>query len=192
MARRTRAEMEETRAILLSTARDYFSRLGYAETSMDDLTASANLTRGALYHHFGDKKGLLAAVVTQIDSEMDQRLQAIGEQADDPWNGFCNRCRAYLAIAIEPEYQRIVLRDAKAVLGDFSRNTQQHCIISMEGLLTKLIEQGMIAQSSPKALATFIHGGLAEAACWIAQQDSQQRLEQSLDAINLLLKGLAK
>lgn len=56
MVRRTRAEMEETRATLLATARKVFCEYGYAETSMDDLTAQAGLTRGALYHHFGDKK----------------------------------------------------------------------------------------------------------------------------------------
>ncbi len=35
---------------------------------MDEIAASVNLTRGALYHHFGDKQGLFTAVVEQIDS----------------------------------------------------------------------------------------------------------------------------
>ncbi|MFO6393111.1 TetR/AcrR family transcriptional regulator, partial [Pseudomonas aeruginosa] len=63
MTRKTRAEMlAETRAKLVSAARQAFGTIGYADTSMDELTASVGLTRGALYHHFGDKKGLLAAV----------------------------------------------------------------------------------------------------------------------------------
>ena len=114
MVRRTRAEMEETRATLLATARKVFSERGYADTSMDDLTAQASLTRGALYHHFGDKKGLLAAVVEQIDAEMDERLRVISDTAEDAWDGFRHRCRAYLEMALEPEIQRIVLRDARA------------------------------------------------------------------------------
>lgn len=112
MARRTRAEMQETRAALLATARKVFSERGYAETSMDDLTAQAGLTRGALYHHFGDKKGLLAAVVEQIDAEMDARLQAISDTAASAWEGFATRCRAYLEMALETDIQRLVLRDA--------------------------------------------------------------------------------
>lgn len=99
MVRRTRTEMEKTRSTLLGTARKVFSERGYAETSMDDLTAQANLTRGALYHHFGDKKGLLAAVVLQIDEEMDARLQSISDTTEDPWEGLRNRCRAYLEMA---------------------------------------------------------------------------------------------
>lgn len=78
MARKPRAEMiEETRAKLIDAARRAFADNGYAGASMDELTASAGLTRGALYHHFGDKKGLLAAVVQQIDDEMNLRLGAI-------------------------------------------------------------------------------------------------------------------
>lgn len=63
-------KMAETRKKLIEVARRSFTTYGYAETSMDKLTAEAGLTRGALYHHFGDKKGLFAAVVDQIDSEM--------------------------------------------------------------------------------------------------------------------------
>ncbi|KAG1437864.1 hypothetical protein G6F56_012894 [Rhizopus delemar] len=128
MVRRTRAEMEETRASLLATARRVFSEHGYAATSMDDLTAQAGLTRGALYHHFGDKKGLLAAVVGQLDAETDRRLQAISDSADDAWDGCVQRGRAYLERALEPEIPRIGLRDARAGRGGASPESQRHCV----------------------------------------------------------------
>ncbi|KTC24738.1 TetR family transcriptional regulator [Pseudomonas putida] len=191
MARRTRAEMEETRATLLATARSVFSERGYADTSMDDLTAQAGLTRGALYHHFGDKQGLLAAVVASIDAEMDARLQALSDTARTPWEGFRQRCRAYLEMALEPDYQRIVLRDAPAVLGGTSADAQRHCIASIQALLERLIEQGVVAEADPQALASLVYGSLAEAAVWIAQgDDGDARLARSTGALELLLRGL--
>jgi AcrR family transcriptional regulator len=191
MVRRTRAEMEETRATLLVIARKVFSDRGYADTSMDDLTAQANLTRGALYHHFGDKKGLLAAAVEQIDAEMDERLQAISDAADDEWEGFRSRCRAYLEMALEPEIQRIVLRDARAVLGGASPDSQRHCVESMRRLIDSLMQSGIVAQADSQALASLIYGSLAEAAFWIADgEDGNTRLEQGVVALELLLRGL--
>lgn len=191
MARRTRAEMEETRATLLVTARKVFSDRGYADTSMDDLTAQANLTRGALYHHFGDKKGLLAAAVEQIDAEMDQRLQAISNAADDEWEGFRSRCRAYLEMALEPQIQRIVLRDARAVLGGASPDSQRHCVESMRRLIDSLMQSGIVAPADPQALASMIYGSLAEAAFWIAEgEDGNTRLAQGVVALELLLRGM--
>ncbi|MDY4388876.1 TetR/AcrR family transcriptional regulator [Pectobacterium aroidearum] len=191
MVRRTRAEMEETRATLLATARKVFSERGYADTSMDDLTAQASLTRGALYHHFGDKKGLLAAVVEQIDAEMDERLQVISDTAEDAWDGFRRRCRAYLEMALEPEIQRIVLRDARAVLGGASPDSQRHCVESMQRLIDTLIRQGVVAEADPQALAFLIYGSLAEAAFWIADgEDGNARLAQGVAALELLLRGL--
>ncbi|KAB8063748.1 TetR/AcrR family transcriptional regulator [Janthinobacterium violaceinigrum] len=191
MVRRTRVEMEETRASLLATARKVFSERGYADTSMDDLTAQAGLTRGALYHHFGDKKGLLLAVVEQIDAEMDGRLQAISDGADDLWEGFRSRCRAYLEMAVEPEIQRIVLRDARAVLGGAAPDSQRHCLDSMQKLIQQLIQQGIVADACPEALASLIYGSLAEAAFWIADGDEgNARLIKGIAALELLLRGL--
>ncbi|MEI7228788.1 TetR/AcrR family transcriptional regulator [Pectobacterium carotovorum] len=191
MVRRTRAEMEETRATLLATARKVFSERGYADTSMDDLTAQASLTRGALYHHFGDKKGLLAAVVEQIDAEMDERLQAISDTAEDAWEGFRRRCCAYLEMAREPEIRRIVLRDARAVLGGASPDSQRHCVESMQRLIDNLIRQGVVADADPQALASLIYGSLAEAAFWIAEgEEGNARLAQGVAALELLLRGL--
>ena len=191
MVRRTRAEMQATRASLLATARKVLAEHGYADTSMDDLTAQAGLTRGALYHHFGDKKGLLAAVVAQIDDEMDARLQAISDGAEDAWQGFRQRCHAYLQMALEPEIQRIVLRDARAVLGGASPDSQRHCLQSMQGLIAALMAQGTVTPADPQALASLIYGSLAEAAFWIAEgADGAARLAQAAVALDLLLRGL--
>lgn len=192
MVRRTRAEMEETRATLIASARKIFAEHGYSATSMDDLTARAGFTRGALYHHFGDKKGLLAAVVDQIDEEMDLRLNTISAQASDAWQGFRQRCHGYLDMALEPEIQRIVLRDAKAVLGGASAPSQQACIISMRALIDALITAGHIRTIEAQALALMIYGSLAEAAFWIASEDDkgEARLHQSKVALDLMLGGL--
>jgi AcrR family transcriptional regulator len=191
MVRRTRAEMEETRASLLATARQVFAAQGYADTSMDEMTAQAGLTRGALYHHFGDKKGLLAAVTAQIDAEMDARLQAISDSAQDAWQGFRQRCRAYLEMALEPEIQRIVLRDARAVLGAATPDSQRHCLDSMQRLLENLMAQGVLADADARALAALIYGSLSEAAFWIADgEDGDARLASASQALDLLLRGL--
>ncbi|MFK0091911.1 TetR/AcrR family transcriptional regulator [Pseudomonas sp. NPDC090592] len=191
MVRRTRAAMEETRALLLEVARQVFTERGYADTSMDDLTAQAGLTRGALYHHFGDKKGLLAAVVDQIDAEMDERLRTISDTAEDAWGGFRRRCRAYLEMALEPQIQRIVLRDARAVLGGGSPEAQRHCIDSMQRLIQDLIDQGVVANAHAQALAALIYGSLAEAAVWIAEaEDGHSRLAQATAALELLMQGM--
>lgn len=191
MARRTRAEMEETRIALLATARKAFCETGYAAASMDELTAQAGLTRGALYHHFGDKQGLLAAVVEQIDGEMDQRLKAISDSTDNAWEGFRQRCLVYLEMAREPEIQRIVLRDARAVLGAASAQAQQSCITSLQALLRQLMAQGKVVEADPEALARLIHGSLSEATLWIAEgDDSEARLAHSSAALDLLLRGI--
>ncbi|AZE78225.1 TetR/AcrR family transcriptional regulator [Pseudomonas synxantha] len=188
---RARAEMiEATRARLIASARRAFATQGYANTSMDDFTAQVGLTRGALYHHFGDKKGLLAAVVAQLDSEMDERLQHISEQAAEPWSGFCERYRAYLRMAQDPEIQRIVLQDAPAVLGN--TGPQQHCVESLRQLLEALMQAGLIPQAPSQALAQMINGSLVNTALWIARDDHPgTRLAEALQSLELLLRGLS-
>jgi len=195
MPRRTRAEMiEATRAKLVAAARQAFGEQGYANTSMDDFTAAAGLTRGALYHHFGDKRGLLAAVVEQIDEETDARLQAVSDASPDAWEGFRNRCRAYLQMAQEPEMRRIVLQDARAVLGGASPVSQQFCVTSMTELLDTLMRQQAIRQADPQALARLVYGALAEGAFWVAESEGDgdgERLDRALQALDTLLDALA-
>ncbi|MDR0213760.1 MAG: TetR/AcrR family transcriptional regulator [Comamonas sp.] len=183
--------IEATRAKLIAAARQAFAQHGYAQASMDELTAQVGLTRGALYHHFGGKSGLLAAVVAQMDAEMDERLDVVLRAHTDPWLGFLAYCRAYLAMAQEAEIRRIVLQDARSVLTGTDQGQQhQQCIAYTTGFLLQLMDQGVIVPASAPALARLLNGCLVEAAFWIAEENAPpERLEQALQALDLMLQG---
>src|ERR1700733_7086788 len=53
---RRAAQGAATRASLLQAALELFGSEGFADTSLDDVVARAQVTKGALYHHFGSKE----------------------------------------------------------------------------------------------------------------------------------------
>ena len=208
MSAKRRAEtMAENRAKLIAAARKAFAAQGYAAASMDALTAQAGLTRGALYHNFGDKKGLLAAVVNQIDGEMAARAQAVGAaagaasgpsagagaaSADDAWQGMLAEGAAYIEMALDPEVQRIVLLDGPAVLGDPSHwPSQDSCLKRTRQAVERLIASGLLKPVDAEAAARLLTGAALNAALWIAASDDPQAvLPKAVEAFRALAEGL--
>ena len=193
--RRSRSDrIAETRAKLITAAREAFATNGYADTPMDAVTASVGLTRGALYHHFGGKEGLLEAVIRVIDREMYARYQATSDRAPNLWAGFGDCCRTCLRMALEPEIQRIILRDAPAVLGERWRAIDaESSLAPMVSSLRQLMDEGTIVTTDPEALARLLNGALVDAALWIANApDPGASLDQALTALDALLAGLKR
>lgn len=62
MARRTKAEAEETRRRLLDVAERIFHAKGVAATSLEEIASEAGVTRGAVYWHFANKADLFMAL----------------------------------------------------------------------------------------------------------------------------------
>ena len=193
MAHKPRSEMiAETRGKLVAAARRAFGTVGYADASMDDFTAEAGLTRGALYHHFGGKKGLLEAVIAEIDAEMSVRLGEVSARARDPWQGFADECIAYIEMALEHEIQRIMLRDGPAVLGDPSAWPNQNaCIRSLTASLQRFVDDGTLPSNDAEAMARLLNGAMLSASLWIANApDPAATTKRAVRAFKLLLKSL--
>jgi AcrR family transcriptional regulator len=193
---RPRKEMiASTRAKLIAAARQAFGTVGYAEASMDDFTASAGLTRGALYHHFGDKKGLLEAVIAEIDSEMAARVNEVASRAPTRWQHFVDECTTYIEMALEPEIQRIMFRDGPAVLGDPAQwSNANACVGSMTDHLTALQEEGVVVASvDPETASRLINGASSQAAQRIANSnDPEATSRKVVAAFKQLLEGLLR
>ncbi len=192
MAKRRVETMEENRAKLIAAARKAFAKKGYSAASMDELTAEVGLTRGALYHNFGDKRGLLVAVVDQIDSEMASRAQKIGARAGNDWQGLLAEGAAYIEMALDPEVQRIVLLDGPAVLGDPSRwPSQSSCLQVTKRTVERLIAQGLLKPIDAEAAARLLSGAALNAALWIAASDDPKDvLPKAVQAFRSLAAGL--
>lgn len=157
MIKRRSETMEENRGRLISAARKAFAEKGYAAASMDELTASVGLTRGALYHNFGDKKGLLAAVVAQVDGEMAQRAKAVAATANDEWERLLAEGIAYIKMALDPEVQRIVLLDGPAFLGDPAQwPSQNSCLESTRQAVLNMIDRGILKSVDADAAARML------------------------------------
>jgi AcrR family transcriptional regulator len=193
MAGKSRKQtMVETREKLLAAGRKAFGAVGYADSSMDDFTAAAGLTRGALYHHFGDKQGLLRAVVEQIDAEMSVRLKAIADSAPNRWQGLVDEWVGYIEMALEPEIQRIMFRDAPAVLGDISQwPSANACIEALMANLEAVKAEGELIDIDTEAAARLINGASSHAATWIASsKDPLETSRQAVASFRTLLEAL--
>ncbi|MDF7785750.1 TetR/AcrR family transcriptional regulator [Pantoea stewartii] len=186
--------MEENRLKLIAAARKAFAEKGFAAASMDELTASVGLTRGALYHNFGDKRGLLAAVVAEVDSEIAQRAKARAASAGDSWNQLLAEGIAYIEMALDPEVQRIVLLDGPAFLGDPSLwPSQNACLTATQHALEEMVTSGVLKPVDVEAAARLLNGAAFTAALWVAASaEPQATLAKVTATFTVLATGLRR
>src|SRR4051795_5263295 len=108
---------EATQRKLVRVGRDLFARRGFAGVATEEIVRGAGVTRGALYHHFRDKRDLFAAVVEQVEQEVLERVAEAALTESDAWEQQRAAIGAYLDVCLERDVQRIVLTDAPSVLG---------------------------------------------------------------------------
>ena len=80
-------------------------------------TRAARVTRGALYHHFEDKKALFDAVVVLMQAEAAVKIEQEARKQPAIWDRLIVGIGAYLDVCLDPAYARIVIQEGPAVLG---------------------------------------------------------------------------
>ena len=184
-----------TRAALVAAARPLFAGRGYAGVGAEEIVAAAGVTRGALYHHFGGKDGLLAAVYEQIEQELLERIgaQVAEAGATDPLGALQAGADGFLEACSEPEVNRIVLLDAPSVLGweRWREIGWRYGAGLTEGVVQAAIDAGAIAPQPARPLAHLLLGALDEAALYVARApDPATARAEARAAIASLLEGL--
>ena len=110
------AQGAATAKTLRRQARKLFTKKGYSGVNTEELVESARVTKGALYHHFANKKELYHAVVEDVEQELVEKLEAAGA-GRKPWDRLPAMCRAYLDACRDPALARMLVLEAPVVLG---------------------------------------------------------------------------
>lgn len=189
------AQREATTRKLIGIARRQFAKRGYARTGTEDLVHAAGVTRGALYHHFEDKKDLFRAVLNDVQREVGQRVEAAAAKHADPWDQFLAGCRAFLSASTDRDAQQIMLVDAPAVLGwdEWREMDSQYSLRSLKDILHVLAQRAVIARQPTDVLAHLLSGAMNEAALWIARSDHPRKaLNEALASLELLVSALKR
>ena len=184
-----------TRAALVGAARPLFAARGFADVGAEAIVRAAGVTRGALYHQFAGKEGLLEAVYEQIEQELLERIAAriTAAGASDPLAALVAGAEHFLEACVEPEVHRIVLLDAPSVLGweRWREIGWRYGMGLTEGTVQAAIDAGQIAPQPARPLAHLLLGALDEAALFVARAEDPGAARREMGtAIAALLDGL--
>jgi len=116
-ARSNRERTETTRLALLDAARALFVGKGYGDTSTPEIAVAAGITRGALYHHFVDKRDLFRQVLQRESQAVAADIEAAAPEQLSPREALLEGSKAYLNAMTAPGRTRLLLIDGPAVLG---------------------------------------------------------------------------
>lgn len=108
------------RQAILDAARALFLQRGYAGTSMDDVAASAGVSKQTVYAHFADKTRLFAELITGDIAQSETSthpLIAAMPQSDHLERDLREYARAHLADVMQPE----LLRLRRMLIGEAER-----------------------------------------------------------------------
>jgi AcrR family transcriptional regulator len=193
---RRSAQSEVTRAALISAARALFVDKGYHQTGTEEIVAAAGVgTRGALYHHFADKRALFEAVFVDVEEEL---VTTAAENLVDPTEGALSLLRrgliGFLDASLTKHVQTILLIDGPAVLGwrRWRELESRYGLGAIHAMLERAVDEGDLTASQPlEVLAHLLLAAADEGALFIANSSDPHRArDQAVHALTALLAGL--
>jgi AcrR family transcriptional regulator len=187
------AQGQATRQHVVEVATRLFAGEGYEATSIESVLAAAEISRGALYHHFASKEALFEAVLDSVEAQVAARTAAAARGIADPVEGMRAAWQAFLGMAADPVIRRIVLLDAPAAVGwdKWREIDARHGFGQLKARLARIAAQGRMREDLVEFYAHLLLAALLEAALVIARADDfDAALKTGRDAVDGLLRAV--
>jgi AcrR family transcriptional regulator len=184
---------EATRSALVRAARELFSERGYAAVGTNEVVRRAGVTRGAMYHHFADKRELFRAAYEETEKELVHVLAARLATIEDPWEALVTGMRAFFDIASDPKWMRMGLIDAPSVLGweAWREVGNRYGLGITSAALQRAMDAGVLRPGDVNRLAHLILAALGEAAMMLANSEDPHAERKEVEAaLMAMFEGL--
>lgn len=189
MPRASAADAAKTARRILEVAATHFAEKGYTAASIDEIAQAAQVTRGAVYHHYTSKPGLFTAVAAAQQQHIADAIMAATVESD-PRDALHEGSHAFLDAITRGAAARVLLIDGPAVLG-----REEWRRLDAEGpeqeLRTGLREAG-ISPALLDPLTAALSGAMNELALWLAARpDAEDARSDAHAALDRVLQAVA-
>ncbi len=181
---------ERTISALRGAMRALVLEKGYNQAATPEIVRKAGVTRGALYHHFADKKELFRAVVEEECKAVAGAIERQSGEAENALQSLKMGSDAFITAMAEQGRTRIILIEAPSVLGrDVLTAIEDRYARGMlgEGLEAAMNEGGL--ERLPVAIMTELLSAMFDSAA--LQIESGVSRDEVLAAVHRLIDGLA-
>ncbi|MDO3646415.1 TetR/AcrR family transcriptional regulator [Nocardia mangyaensis] len=193
MATVREAGAARTRARLIEVGTALFAEHSFAEVTTARVCAAAGVTRGALYHHFGNMVGLMEACFAAVDHGVVDTLSAYA-LSGSPVEGVHAVSHAFVDQLADETVRQILFVEAPAALGwaRWREIDGGRSLGLVKNLLVAAHEQGeLIPRHNPRVLAHLLLGGLNELAMFVAASPSREKALAAAHAeLSAVLDGM--
>ena len=184
-----------TRRALVDVAEKLFTEHGSAATSLDAIVAGADVTQGALYHHYSGKQALFEAVFEKVESAGAQQIQTALTGHEDPWDKAIAGLRAFLDVVRQPSYSRIVVQDGPSVLGHerFREQEERSTFDYVLDIVRAVLAAGewRVDDKMEHTFARIFFGAMSSAGASVSTADDADTEAERVElAIGFILSGL--
>lgn len=153
----TYARSEETISNILAAAEQQFVRRAYADVTMQEIAETAQVTKGALYHHFESKEALYVAMLCASLAEVRDAMLAALPAVGSSYARLRALTQAYLDRPREKrDLIHLVRRDTNVfrepLRGTIVRAYQEAVPNQVEAIIREGIARGEIRAHDPRLL----------------------------------------
>ena len=184
---------EETRSALLAAARELFTEHGYANVGTEEIVKRAKVTRGALYHHFEDKKDLFRAVHEANEERLVAGIAAKVEGITDPMELLATGVSSFLDACEDPAISRIGLIDAPAVLGwkEWREIDAKYGLGLVMAVIQANIDAGLIEPVPVRTIGHLLLAAMGEAGIMVVSAEDPKAMRTEAEkSLLALVHGL--
>lgn len=170
------ARTAETTEKFVAIARALFAEKGYAGTSTPEIVKAAGVTRGALYHHFGDKQGLFRAVIEHEAALVAEDIKINSVASETARQALLDGSLAYFDAMATDGRAELLLIEGPAVLG-FEAMTeidQRYGGNELKIGLDTAVEQGQLSPMPTHEMAEILSAAFDRAALASAKNPDQR------------------
>lgn len=186
---------------ILTASAFHFSRKGFAKTTIDEISESAEFGKGTIYNYFSNKEEIYKSIVEEmLEGNLALLEDAAGKSADDLEQFLSNYTTALFKFCFSRQdsfkllIKELARMDSETVQIDRSRlrEIMEKMFTPLNTVFAKAVDEGKIQDFKPEELTMyfnhFIYPALSAQIHCPVQYGAQE--EQPLRVLRIFLRGI--